>query len=98
MLTTRKKRQVFAKPIQTLKLAATAVSFNPEVAPPAQSITWVNDAEHLADAGQDFENNQALNHARDGIRFDVLMTRLRRPDAVPSRRQLPMSVPDRDPH
>jgi hypothetical protein len=84
--------------LQTLKLAAADVSVNQEVAPPAQSITWVNDAEHLADAGQDFENNQALKHARDGIRFDVQTSRLRRPDAMPRRRQLPMLVPDRDPH
>jgi hypothetical protein len=57
--------------LQTLKLAAVDVSFNLEVAPLAQSMTWVNDAERLADAGQYFEANQALKHAQDGIRFDV---------------------------
>jgi YfdX protein len=57
--------------METLKLSEINVTFVMEVAPLDKTISGIDTAAQLIDAGKYYEGNQALKVVEDGIRFDV---------------------------
>lgn len=67
----RLKKGEHKQAMETLRMAGIDVSFVMEIAPLDKTVSGVDKAEQLIDAGKFYEADQALKSVEDGLRFDV---------------------------